>query len=283
MKSKTQQYVTRRLAGQSPEEAKRRSYLKQSGAWKAEQKYLEAAQRAKEAQIALEAQEKASYEQKLRDKDAATRDLATRQSRISALKESHRPRNWTEKRCSVCCSDYGCECAKKPATPHPLDSLPDAPVNPLPPRPQSAVALTLSDQILGRSIRQEILDERRSQETFVLTAPDGTTKTVGCYDPKYDREPQNPVFKYWEEQRNRSNSGERPAYESGTWTQATGFIPSEMKDLVSREFDGEFTQATGWQSYEQVAADRRAAQEQVRQERATLAKVGSISSLRTRR
>jgi hypothetical protein len=143
-KSKTQQYISRREAGQSPEEAQKRSYLKRSGAWKAEQKYLEAQKAAAEALEAAQAAEIASQEaqkaERLRQKDEAAR------SRRVAETPKTKPKGWREVRCRYCQSDYPCSC------PDPRDQEKQPPVL----RPEVASYHPISQAGLETSGRSDL-------------------------------------------------------------------------------------------------------------------------------
>jgi hypothetical protein len=108
-KSKTQQYISRRQAGMSKEEAQKRSYLKQSGAWKAERAYVQTVVDAECARMAREAAESALKAAEEAE-EAALKADRDRRKRLQPAPEARGPR------CRLCGSDH-CHCSDPgPAT-----------------------------------------------------------------------------------------------------------------------------------------------------------------------
>jgi len=107
-KSKTDKYVSRRLAEMPAAEARRRSFLSVSGAFRAEQKYEAAKLLTEAGQREAEEKEREAAAQEQRDREEAKADIARRQARLAAP-PAHPP-GWTYARCPSCCSDVGCNC-----------------------------------------------------------------------------------------------------------------------------------------------------------------------------
>jgi hypothetical protein len=107
-KSKTEQYISRRQAGQSKIEARKRSYLSRSSWYRAEEAYVQTVVDAECARMSSEAQETASRAQAEADL-SAQKDDAARRKRLQPVPEPSRPR------CRLCGSDH-CHCSLEPVS-----------------------------------------------------------------------------------------------------------------------------------------------------------------------
>jgi hypothetical protein len=213
--SKKRQYYKRRQSGRTPEDAAKRTHLCRSAAWAYEQAYLAHTKKTHADALAAQMAERIAHSK--RTEDAIARAIAAK--KLDEARAAEVP---------------------------PVAVTPDAEYDPLAAaqaqadRPADEPVLTLADQIVGRRIVVPEVTDARDSETF--TDADG--KLARCRDPKHEFNPLNSLFQHWERIRNEMNNGtrdDRPQmFESGVWTEATGFVSDSdqrEKDFIAAQED----------------------------------------------